>query len=120
MTKDELKALRHALALTTTQLGEKLGVSRRTIEGYEMGRRKIPRPVEMLINLLKENAMKSIEMPADKTIIGQKWNSLSVEARLQIVRKHQPDGSWDFYAQSTWGNLFGGVQDRFEQIIQDA
>jgi len=52
MTPQEIKDIRKALNLSTSELGEKLGVSRRTIEGYEMGRRKIPRPVEMLINLL--------------------------------------------------------------------
>ena len=52
MTPQEIKDIRKALNLTTAELGDKLGVSRRTIEGYEMGRRKIPRPVEMLINLL--------------------------------------------------------------------
>jgi len=57
------------------------------------------------------------QMPADKTTAGKKWNMLSEEMRLKIIRTQEPNGSWDFYAQSTWGNLFGGVQDRLEKLL---
>jgi len=33
-----IKAIRAHLGMTTQQLGESLGVSRRTVEGWEMGR----------------------------------------------------------------------------------
>jgi len=57
MTPAELKAIRHRLALNTADFGARVGVSGRAVEKWEQGVRKIPRPVEMLINLLKENAM---------------------------------------------------------------
>jgi len=57
MTKDELKAIRHALRLNAADFGARVGVSGRAVEKWEQGVRKIPRPVEMLINLLKENTM---------------------------------------------------------------
>ena len=50
MTGGELKRIRYVLGLSTERMAERVGVSKRTIEGYEMGRRKIPKPVEMLIN----------------------------------------------------------------------
>jgi len=54
MTPAELKAIRHRLALNTADFGARVGVSGRAVEKWEQGARKIPRPVEMLINLLKE------------------------------------------------------------------
>ena len=54
MTPRELKAIRHRLALNTADFGARVGVSGRAVEKWEQGVRKIPRPVEMLIDLLKE------------------------------------------------------------------
>ena len=39
MTPDEIKALRKSLGLATAGLAEKLGVSPRTVENWEQGRR---------------------------------------------------------------------------------
>jgi len=52
MTHQEIKDIRHALALTTAELGEKLGVSGRTVEDWEQGRRKIRGPAVVLIRQL--------------------------------------------------------------------
>lgn len=51
--------------------------------------------------------------------VAKTWNAMSTENRLNIIRKCVPDGSWDFYAESTWENLFGGVADRFEGDIRN-
>jgi putative transcriptional regulator len=54
MTKEELKAARQRLGLTQAGLAEKLGVSRRTVEAWESGRRNIPAPIEKLVNILEQ------------------------------------------------------------------
>jgi len=53
-TPAELKQIRHRLNLNTADFGARVGVSGRAIEKYEQGVRKIPRPVEMLIEQLKQ------------------------------------------------------------------
>ena len=53
-TPAELKHIRHRLNLNTADFGARVGVSGRAIEKYEQGVRKIPRPVEMLIEQLKQ------------------------------------------------------------------
>ena len=54
MTPQGLKAIRKALNLTTAELGERLGVSGRTVEDWEQGRRKVRGPAERLLNQLVE------------------------------------------------------------------
>ena len=55
MTHQELKAIRRRLKLTTAELGERLGVSGRTVEDWEQGRRKIRGPAEVLIRQLQSS-----------------------------------------------------------------
>jgi len=52
MTPQELRAIRKDLDLTTAELGERLGVSGRTVEDWEQGRRKIRGPAVVLIRQL--------------------------------------------------------------------
>jgi len=52
MTPQELKDIRKGLDLTTAELGERLGVSGRTVEDWEQGRRKIRGPAVVLIRQL--------------------------------------------------------------------
>jgi len=51
MTAKQLQKLRHAAGLSTKELGEKLGVSQRTIENWEQGRYKIAAAVVKLLEL---------------------------------------------------------------------
>ena len=44
---------------------------------------------------------------------------MTADQRTEVIRKYRPDGLWDFYATSTWANLFGGVQDRLEKYVVD-
>ena len=57
MTPAELKAIRKRLNLSTSELGEKLGVSGRTVEDWEQGRRKIRGPAEVLIRQLADTIL---------------------------------------------------------------
>ena len=47
MTKEQLREKRKQLRMTQAQLAEQLGVSTRTVERWETGRRKISKLVEM-------------------------------------------------------------------------
>jgi len=50
MKPEEIKALRARKAWTTKQLGERIGVSGRTVEGWEQGRRK---PSKMAVMVMR-------------------------------------------------------------------
>jgi len=65
----------------------------------------------MSINRLDSESFFGKAQPA------QKWDAMTRDQRIAAIRKYQPDGSWDFYADSTWSNLFGGVQDRLEKYV---
>lgn len=53
-TPQELRSARHKLGLTQAQLGNKLGLSIRTMIAYEMGERDKPKTVELAIRALKK------------------------------------------------------------------
>ena len=55
MTAADLRAWRRDQGLTRRQAGEALGVSSRTIEAYELGR-KIPRRIDKFIAVLPHTA----------------------------------------------------------------
>lgn len=46
MNKDQLKAKRKKLSLTQAELGKLVGVSARTIQGWEYGTQRIPKTLE--------------------------------------------------------------------------
>ena len=48
------------------------------------------------------------------------WNNRTKEERIALMRRIDPKGKLDFYADSTWENLFGGIQQRLEKIIEAA
>lgn len=52
MTTQQLKDYRAAHGLSRAKLAARLGVSPRTVEGWELGRRAIPRMVEILLRSL--------------------------------------------------------------------
>ena len=54
MTGEDLKALRTELCLTQTELAEKIGVARNTINRWEMGIRGIPEPVARLMQYVTQ------------------------------------------------------------------
>ena len=50
-----LKAVRRdELGLTQKSLADAIGVNLRTLQDWEIGRSPMPRPVEILLNLMKE------------------------------------------------------------------
>ena len=51
------------------------------------------------------------------TIEHEKWDKMTRPERVQIIRKFCPDGSLDFYADSTFANLFGVVQQRVARYL---
>ena len=52
----KLKESRKKLGWSVDEFGKAVGVSGRTIENYEQGRRKIPKTVMLLLNIIeKEN-----------------------------------------------------------------
>lgn len=52
MNKDELKSIRAILGETQASLAERLGVSPRTVENWEIGHRNIPETVARLLKTL--------------------------------------------------------------------
>jgi len=50
MTKEEFKAARKQLNLTQTEMGKELGVSNRTIQGYEYGHQKVSKSIALILN----------------------------------------------------------------------
>jgi len=55
ITKIKLERLQ--LGISQTKMAERLGVGLRTYQRYEMGERQIPKPVTMLHEALKRNAI---------------------------------------------------------------
>lgn len=49
-----VRKIRKKLALNRAQLGAMMGVSDRTIENWEQGRRSIPKPVAILMKIAEE------------------------------------------------------------------
>lgn len=58
MNPDEIRKLRHGLALTREEFGELIGVSRSSVEHYELGTRKPGKPVVMHIERIKKQYIK--------------------------------------------------------------
>jgi len=52
MTKEDFKAARKLLNLSTAQLGKRVRLSGRTIEKYEQGISKVPGPVAALVEMM--------------------------------------------------------------------
>ena len=59
-TPSQLRELRETLGLTQREAAEKIGVSRRTWEGWEIGARRPTSAACVLIQLLKSNQKFSI------------------------------------------------------------
>ncbi len=54
MNNEQFKERRAALDLTQAALAEELGVSLRAVKHYEAGDRKVPKPVEKLLDTLSK------------------------------------------------------------------
>tara|TARA_R110000803_G_scaffold116981_1_gene185529 strand:+ start:1175 stop:1363 length:189 start_codon:yes stop_codon:yes gene_type:complete len=52
MDKDNFKARRLELGLTQTELGNRLGLTCRSVQFYEAGKVKVPNPVAILIDIM--------------------------------------------------------------------
>ena len=57
METTKIKLERLQLGISQTKMAERLGVGLRTYQRYEMGERQIPKPVTMLHQALKRNAI---------------------------------------------------------------
>jgi len=57
METTKIKLERLQLGISQTKMAERLGVGLRTYQRYEMGERQIPKPVIMLHEALKRNAI---------------------------------------------------------------
>lgn len=57
METTKIKLERLQLGISQTKMAERLGVVLRTYQRYEMGERQIPKPVIMLHQALKRNAI---------------------------------------------------------------
>ena len=55
MEGSELKALRAKLALTQSQLGERLGITASAIAHIESGKNTMSKPVELLASILAQS-----------------------------------------------------------------
>lgn len=53
MTPETLKSTRLSLGLTQVQLAKKLGVTGRAVSMWETGMRKVPKPIILLLAMLK-------------------------------------------------------------------
>tara|TARA_R110002167_G_scaffold356130_1_gene570798 strand:+ start:488 stop:778 length:291 start_codon:yes stop_codon:yes gene_type:complete len=57
METTKIKLQRLQLGLTLAKMAERLGVKQRTYQRYEKGEREMPKPVAMLHEALKRNAI---------------------------------------------------------------
>ena len=57
METTKIKLQRLQLGLTLEKMAERLGVKQRTYQRYEKGEREMPKPVAMLHEALKRNAI---------------------------------------------------------------
>ena len=57
METTKIKLQRLQLGLTLAKMAERLGVNQRTYQRYEKGEREMPKPVAMLDEALKRNAI---------------------------------------------------------------
>lgn len=57
METTKIKLERLQLGISQSKMAERLGVGLRTYQRYEMGERQIPKPVIMLHEALKRNAI---------------------------------------------------------------
>ena len=57
METTKIKLERLQLGISQSKMAERLGVGLRTYQRYEMGERQIPKPVTMLHQALKRNAI---------------------------------------------------------------
>jgi len=57
METTKIKLERLQLGISQSKMAERLGVGLRTYQRYEMGEREIPKPVTMLHQALKRNAI---------------------------------------------------------------
>lgn len=53
MNKDEIRKLRHAIKVNRETFGELIGVSKSSVEKYELGLREPSRPVRMNLKRIK-------------------------------------------------------------------
>ena len=67
MTPEEIKAERHRMNLTINQMAELICVSPRAYAYYEAGQRKVPLPVEKLVNLIAKLDKKHGSIALEKT-----------------------------------------------------
>lgn len=57
MTPEEVRRIRDTLDITQEDAGKRVGISRRTWQEYERGRKKVTRPMAILIRLLGEGKL---------------------------------------------------------------
>jgi len=57
METTKIKLERLQLGISQSKMAERLGVGLRTYQRYEMGERQIPKPITMLHQALKRNAI---------------------------------------------------------------
>lgn len=69
MTPEQIKAQRHRLNFTGSQMADLIGISVRAYAYYESGQRKIPLPIEKLLLLIerldKKHGTTALEKPTD-------------------------------------------------------
>lgn len=61
MTPEQIREARRTLALTQKQFGESLGAKPRTVQGWELGERKIQPATIKLLEILLADRKKEIE-----------------------------------------------------------
>ncbi len=88
MTKEEFKEARKKLKLTQTGLGEELGVSNRTIQGYEYGHQKIPKTIAIILRQ-KSEAVNPVQLGKDIEMNVEKLKTLTLQQMAHFCLKHK-------------------------------
>ncbi len=88
MTKEEFKAARKQLNLTQTEMGEELGISNRTVQGYEYGHQKISKSIALILNQ-KIGVVKPSDMQDSIEMNVENLKTLSLEKMAQFCIRHK-------------------------------
>ncbi|TPN82806.1 helix-turn-helix domain-containing protein [Aquimarina algicola] len=91
MDKGQLKTIRKELGLTQTELAKLVGVSPRTIQGWEYGDQKIPKTVEDFLNrqLLDNKSNSDTTTSTHMDVSG--IDTLSMERMVEFCLKHKEE-----------------------------
>ena len=88
MTKEEFKEARKKLKLTQSEFGVELGISSRTVQGYEYGKQKVPLAIASFIKQKISELSPIIKRQTIEMNV-ENLNTLSIEEMVSFCLKHR-------------------------------